>query len=155
MLFSIPHHYTYMIKKSVQQVGFAQQTNTDTRNLHCSTKNKRTCFFNVGFNPTSLYILIRQRSAMLGLHDKPTLRLKSLTLASMLTQIFECWLQCPMYQKKKSNKKLNVRNITIHEKERCSMLGLHDKPTLTPKVYNSGFRELSMLASMLHQNKQH
>ena len=55
-------------------------------------------FFTVGFNPTSLYILKRQRSAVLHLHNNPTLTLKSLMLDSMLAQNFQCWLQCPIYQ---------------------------------------------------------
>ena len=48
--------------------------------------------FNVGYNPTLLYILKRQRCSKLGLHDKPTLTLK-----------FQCWLQCSKYQTQTNN----------------------------------------------------
>ena len=71
--------------------------------LQCSTKKKQNKkkknkptltlqAFNVGYNPTSLYILKRQRCSKLGLDDKPTLTLK-----------LQCWLQCSTYQTQTNN----------------------------------------------------
>ena len=74
---------------------------------------------------------------ILCLHNKPTTP-KPSVLDSMLyipkekkkTDILtlQCWVQS--------------HSLYIYGKENCSMLSLHDKPTLTPNNFNAGFNAL-------------
>ena len=75
--------------------------------------------FNVGFNLTSLYIHEKESFAMLGLHNKPN---------NALSKVFDVYFNVPC--QKQTNTDLPILLYT----ERCLMLGLLDKPTLTPKV---------------------
>ena len=80
VLGSIPHHSTYMKRKYVSHVEFAQQTNSDTKSLQCpsmfyvSVERKNHSHFKVlGLNPTSLNIYGKDKCLMQSLHDQPTL----------------------------------------------------------------------------------
>ena len=39
---------------------------------------------------------------------------------------------------------LNPTSLNINGKDKCPMLSLHDKPTLTPNVFNAGFNALDI-----------
>ena len=62
---------------------------------------------------------------MLGLHNKPTMQATMLSL-------------CSMYQKQHKKPSLYI----CDNKEMCSMLRLHNKPTLTSRIFNAGFNAL-------------
>ena len=146
--------------------------------LQCSTKhyatNKTIAFevFNVGFDPTSLYVheegvqcwvcltnpTLTPKVFNAGfnpLPNKPALAFQVSMLGS-IPHHHTCWSlvkKCPHSKEHPASLMLNhtrllkakcwVQFLSLHVnfKERCPMLALHDKPTLTPKV--------SMLASML------
>ena len=125
-----------------------------------SLHNKPTLtpnLFNAGFNALLIYqnmLHEKEKCPMLSLHDKLTLTPNSSMLPSMLylytktccmkkvsnveferqtntdTKPLQCCFQCVQ------------SNSTIHGNEKCTMLSLHDKPTLTPNLFNAGFNAL-------------
>jgi len=42
----------------------------------------------------------------------------------------------------------------LHNKEKCPMLSLHDKPTLTSNILNAGFNALLIYQNMLHEKEK-
>ena len=43
---------------------------------------------------------------------------------------------------------------TCYMKKKCPMLSLHDKPTLTPNLFNTGFNALLIYQNMLQEKEK-